>query len=184
MQDGDFLRRRHARQRLLQLQRFFDGLVDEAFDRLLAPGFERVLAEAAAETLGAREADAEHLAALAIEHLNAGVAEKLVQLVLLARVPVVIAEHGDDRYFHGAGQFLEQDLSFFGRAVVGEVAAQEQDVGAVGDLREEGLEGALRSFGAVQIGDGRDAHAFFRRGGFFGLPHVFPSRQKLFEPAG
>src|SRR5262245_27189040 len=55
--------------------------------------------------------------------------------------------------------------------MIGEVAAEEQEIRELGDHREQRLESALRSPGAVQIGDGRDTHTFFRRGRFFRLTH-------------
>ena len=46
-----------------------------------------------------------------------------------ARLVVVIAEHADDRNLDAADQFARKLGGFFGQAVVGQVAAQQQDVG-------------------------------------------------------
>ena len=62
---------------------------------LFAPRAERAPAEAAGEALDAGEADAVDLGRVAVEHGDAGVGEDLLDLVLLARLVVVVAEHAD-----------------------------------------------------------------------------------------
>src|SRR5262249_36121330 len=85
VQHGDTLRRAQPGQGRLQLQGLLDGLIDEVLDDLLAPRFQGVPAEAAAEALDAREADAVQLADVAVEDVDAGVAQDALDLVLLAR---------------------------------------------------------------------------------------------------
>src|SRR5438128_10098557 len=84
MQDRDLLRRLKTRQRLLELERLFDPLVDEALYGVFAPGFERVPAEAAAEAFDAGKADALHLAVVSVEHLDACGDEHFLDLVLFS----------------------------------------------------------------------------------------------------
>ena len=86
-------------------------LLHELLHAGLAPGAERAAAEAAGETLHAGESDARDLDGLAIEHLHARVGQDAAHLGLLARLVVVIAEHGDDRNAHDRGQLLREDAA-------------------------------------------------------------------------
>ena len=82
------------RERRFQLQRLVDRLLDELLDRRLAPGSERAPAEAAGEPLDAGEADPVHLDGVAVEHLMPASTRICADLVLLARLVVVVAQHG------------------------------------------------------------------------------------------
>ena len=81
------------RQRGLELQRLVDRFVHELLDDVLAPRPERAPAEAAGETLDSGEADAMNLGGVAVEDDHPGVGQDLGDLVLLAGLEVVIAEH-------------------------------------------------------------------------------------------
>src|SRR5262249_36916393 len=94
-----------------------------------APGAERVRAEAAREALRAREADAMDLAAAAVEDAYPGPGEDLRHLGRLSRLVVVIPEHRHDRDARGGPHHLGEHARLFGRAVVGEIAAEKQHVG-------------------------------------------------------
>ena len=56
----------------------------------------------------------------------------------------MVAKHGDHRDVDGRGQLARQDARLLGQPVVGEVTAQQQDVGGVTDLGEQRVKRALR----------------------------------------
>ena len=90
--------------------------------------------------------------------------EDLDDLPLLAGFEVVIAEDGDDRDLERRDELLDEGARLFGEAVVGQVAAQGQDVGRVVDLRKERLQGAGRRGAAVvQIAERGDTDDVLRR---------------------
>ena len=79
-------------QRGLELERLVHGLAHEALHDVLAPGLERPLPEAPAEPLHAGDADTRDLAAVSVEHGDPRLAEDLHDLLMLARLVVVVAE--------------------------------------------------------------------------------------------
>ena len=93
--------------------------------------------EAAHEALGADDPDlgltqVEYdVVVVLVHHDHAGVLEHRGELVGAVDVPVVVAEHGDDRDVEVAHD-VGDDLGLLGLAVGGQVAGQEHDVGAVG----------------------------------------------------
>ena len=58
--------------------------------------------------------------------------EDLPDLVLLARLVVVVAQHGDVGILSCGRQLLDEHLRLLGQAVVGQVAAEDQHVGRSG----------------------------------------------------
>ena len=84
----------------------------------------------------------QHFAGFAVEHRDAGAGEDVAHLELLVGFVVVIAEHRDCRHAQRR-QLLRENARFVGKAVIGQVAGQQQEVGGLGDLREERLERAL-----------------------------------------
>src|SRR5918993_4736214 len=81
-------------QRGLELQCFIQGLAHELLDQCFAPGSERPSTKSPGKSLDPRKTDPEHLSRLAIEDVHARVAEDLGYLALLARLIIVIAQHG------------------------------------------------------------------------------------------
>jgi hypothetical protein len=136
--------RPQPRERGLELQRFVHGLLHEQLDRVLAPGAERAAAEAARETFDAGKAHAFDLRGFAVKHRHTGVDENLPDLVLLARLVIVIPEDCDDRNLDCGRELTGEDARFVRQAVIGEIAAQRQHIRAAADLGEKGLESALR----------------------------------------
>ena len=65
---------------------------------------------------------------VAVEHPDAGLAQDLPDLVLLAALEVVVAQHADHRDAHRAVDLARQALRLLGQAVVGQVAAEHQHV--------------------------------------------------------
>ena len=160
-----------TRERRLELERFLDRLVHEVLDDLLAPRPERAAAESAAEAANAGEADAAKLPRVAVEHVDADVGEDPRDLAFLSGLEVVIPEHGDDGDFRRR-EILREDARLFGQAVVGEIAAQHQHVGRLGDLAEQRLKASLRGLRVVDVAQrgeaddvGLDAHASLDREG-------------------
>ena len=70
----------------------------------------------------------------------------------------MVAEHGDHRHvgLDDPTELSGQYVGFIGQAIVHQVAAQGDHVGALGHLGEERLQRALRRLGAVQVAYGRD----------------------------
>jgi len=121
--------------------------------RKLHEAAEYAAAEPAGEAFDAGEADPVDLGRLAVEHRDADVAEDLADFVLAAGLVIVVAEHGDDGDLHGRGELARQDARLVGKAVVGEVTAEHQDVCVARDLGEQRLKRALRVPRDVQIAD-------------------------------
>jgi hypothetical protein len=130
--------------------------VDELLDDPFTPRLERALAEAAPEALEPDEADAPHLAGFTVEHLGAAVEQDLENLRLLARFVLVVSEHGQDRDLRRR-EVLDKEPRLVREPVVGDVPAQEQHVGPLPDLGEEGLHRSLRAGAVVDVAEGRDA---------------------------
>ena len=153
-----------ARERGLELQRFVDRFVHELLDDLFAPRTERPAPEAAGEALDAGEADPEDLGGVAVEHDDAGVLEDPGDLALLARFEVVVAEDGDDRNLDGGKQLLDEAARLFDQAVVGQVAAEDENVGRLANLGEQRLQRSRRRRAAVvQIAERGDTNGVLRR---------------------
>ena len=158
---GDLVLHPQPRHRALQLQRLVDRLVDERLDRVLAPRAERPRPKASAEPLDPGEADPLDLDGVAVQHLDAALAEDPGHLVLLAGLEVVIAEDRHDRHADAA-QLADQDVGLLGQAVVAQVAAEDQDVGMLGDGGEDRLQRALRVLRAVDVANRRQPHRSVR----------------------
>ena len=137
------------RERRFQLQRFVDGFANEPLDDLLAPGSERPPPEAAAKSFHAGKTDAADLDGVAIEHGEARVHEDFPHVVLLIRFVVVIAEHGHHWNLQDTRELAHQCSSFVDKTVVGEVAAQREDVGRLADLGQERLKRPRRHGPAI-----------------------------------
>src|SRR5438046_10589075 len=97
MEQRDEARRPQPRERRLELQRLVDRLADELLDNRFAPRPQRALPEPAAETLHPRDPDAAQLAGVAVEYMQAAIDENLAHFVGLARLQIVIAQHGRRR---------------------------------------------------------------------------------------
>ena len=153
VQQRNPLRRAKARQRGFELQRLVDGLVHELLDDRLSPRSERTRPEPATETLDAGDADALQLAGVTVENGQAGIGQNPAHLILLARLEIVIAEHGDGGNPERR-QLAGQHRRLFRQAVVGEVAGDQQDVGRLRNSGEERKKCSSRALRAVQIADG------------------------------
>jgi hypothetical protein len=118
---------------------FVGGLgIDSPHDRLAEVGKRRV-GEAADEALGAdhsegRAATVEHLPA-PVEDDDPGGSEHLDELAGPVRVPVVVAEHGDDRDLQIPARVREH-LGLLGFPEAGQVAGDEDCVDLAGNLPE------------------------------------------------
>ena len=144
-----------ARERGLELQRLAERLLHEVLDHGLTPRAERAASESAAEALHPCEADVLEHPAVAVEDLHAGVAEDLRDLFVLPRLVVVVSENGEHRHLHH-GELFGENVRFFGKAVVGEITAEEEQIGASLELREERSQMAGEVLGAVEIADRSD----------------------------
>ena len=68
----------------------------------------------------------------------------------------MVAQHGRDRHLQRR-QFFREHLRFLRKAVVGEIAGEEEHVSGGGNLRKQRLERALRRFRAMQVRERGDA---------------------------
>ena len=99
----------------------------------------------------------------------------LLDLGLLARFEVVVAEHADHRNLH-RGNLAGERLGFFGQPVVGQVPAQHQHVGGIADLREQRLQRPGDGVAAVvKIADRGDPDDVLRSG------HTPPGQHSVSE---
>ena len=135
----------------------------EFFDDLLTPRAERTPAETAPESLHPGESDALNLGRIAVEYGHARVREHLFDLALFAGLEIVIAEDADGRNAEVCGDVLGEDLRLFDIPVVGQIAAHQQYIGDLGDLREQRLQRTLRRFLDVKVSDCSDAQCVFVR---------------------
>jgi hypothetical protein len=94
---------------------------------------------------------------LAVEDGHASRAEDLGDFVGLARLEVVVPENGDDRQARRR-DLLRERVRLVGQPVIGEVAAQQENVGLRARLGEHRLQVPRRALRAVDVGHGRDAH--------------------------
>ena len=86
-----------------------------------------------------------------VHHDHAGFLKDRGELAGAVDVPVVVAEHGDDRDVEVADD-VGDDLGLLGLAVGGEVARQQDHVGAVAEARE-GRRRTLAVVGALAVVD-------------------------------
>ena len=137
--------------------------MDELLDDLLAPRAEGAPSEAAAKALDAAESDAFDFDGVSVEHRDAGVGQDLDDLVLLPALEIVIAENANGRDTERGGYVLRKDARLFRSSVVGEIAAQQEDVRRLRDFREQLQHRALRRLLDVNVGNGRDSQRIFLR---------------------
>src|SRR4029079_10719156 len=83
----------------------------------------------------------EDLGAVAIERHHTAVVEHPADLFLLRRFEVVITENCDHRNLEHR-HLAQERARFVGEAVVGQIAAEHQDVGGLADLAEKRLQRA------------------------------------------
>ncbi len=129
-------------------------------------GPERAGAEAAAEALDAGEADTRDLDRVAVEQVDAAITQHLADGVVLTRFVVVVAEHGHDRHVHALRQRPEKSLGFLDPAVIGQVAADGEDVRLRGGAGEQRRVVIRRMPSVMEVGDRSDSD---RRGGVGGV---------------
>jgi hypothetical protein len=111
----------------------------ELLDDVFTPWTERSPAKAAGESLDPGEPDAEDLGAVAIENGDTCIGENRSHLLLLRRLEIVIAQNGDDGDLED-GEFANESARFFCETEVGQVAADDEHVGALVDLCEQRLQ--------------------------------------------
>ena len=100
-------------ERMLEAQGMVDRLLDEGLDRPLAERIEHAAVEAAGKALDPGEADAADLVHLVLEELDAGGAQRPLDLVAAIGVVIVVAEHRQHRDRAGA-ELLDQRLGLAG----------------------------------------------------------------------
>ena len=136
MEHGDAAVGAQRAQRILELARFLHRLVDERLDDRLAERRQLTAAKAAEEALHPGKADTVDLVRLLVEHDHPGAVEDLAHDFRLPAFVIVVAKHAE----HGDGARLDvlgEDFRLARAAEIGEVAAQQQDVGMAGNLAEQ-----------------------------------------------
>jgi hypothetical protein len=144
--------------------------VDRPHDRLAEVGQRRVR-EATHEALGADHTDLRRPAVkhcpAPVEHDDPGSGEDVDDLVGPVRMPIVVAENGDDRDLQGAAGVGEH-LRLLGLSEGGQVAGDEDRVDLAGDTRESVGHRSTVLLAAVDVA---------RRGDPDGLPFRHPGQE-------
>lgn len=130
-------------ERRLELQCFVDRLADEVLDDVLAPGPKGATAKTTRETLDAGKAHAMDFGAVAIEHRHTGVDQNLADLDLLAGFEIMVAKNAHYRDLHPRSDLARERPRLVCESVIGQIPAEDKDVGALGDLCEQRLQGTL-----------------------------------------
>ena len=133
------------------------GNLDEGLDATFAEGHELVGREAAGEALGAGEAYAIDFKAVAIKQMDACNAKHAGELVLVATLVVVVAQHGDDGDVD-VFEDGEAGAHFFGKAVISEVAGDDERVRQIVDGRECAHVLLVILLLQVDVGNGCQSH--------------------------
>lgn len=136
-----------------------------ASDQPLTPGAKRPPSKPSGESLDPGEPDAEHFVRLSIEDVNSGVTQDPGNLALLARLVVMVAQHGHDRH-RDRPQRLSHEPSLFRVSPVGQVTAEGKHIGLLRYLAEQDLQGGVKSLSPkMDVADRGDAYrpCCFRR---------------------
>lgn len=157
VEHGDAALVRQFSQRLLEPQRLIERFLDKRFHERFAPGVEHPPAESAAKPSDSGEASTADLDRFAIEHGHAAFLQNLTHLLRLTRFEIVVAENADHRHAHRCAQISNQLVRFLGEAVIGQVAAEQENVGLLRDLFENFEQRAARMFPVMHIGNRGDA---------------------------
>src|ERR1700694_517101 len=144
-------------ERGLELELLGDAGVDELLERGLAEALELRVLEATRKTLDAGDAEALVLPGRSVEHVDAGGGELAANLGSVPGLEVMVAEHGALRDLELA-EFLDEPVRLLGRAVVGQIAGEQEDVGFVVDALEHVPNGLSGVGAAMEIPHGCDSH--------------------------
>jgi hypothetical protein len=125
--------------------------MDKLLDMLLAPGGQHVSSKAAGKSLDAGEANAHDFTAASIKNVHTCPGEDLVHNVLSPGFVIVISQDRDDRQLAENAERFGEEACFLGQAILGQVAAQQEYVSALGYLRKERLQAALGRFREVRV---------------------------------
>jgi len=144
-------------------QGLLDGVIHEALDLGLAPVAQGVGSEAARKALHAREADLRHFHRVSGQQRDARLGEDLRHLIGLAGFVVVVAQHAEHRHAYHA-ELLGEHMGLFRRSIVGQIPAQEQDVGRLVNLAEPRGKLPQRGLRAVKVPHGCETDRLFLLG--------------------
>src|SRR5690606_17408843 len=142
-------------ERGLQPNRLLERFLHERLERGLTKPADRVPTEPAAEALDPHESDVIDDRVLAVQDVDAAVAEHDSEFVDPPRLVIVVAEDSDDRDLD-AGHLLDEDLKLLGSTLIGEIATENEDVRFLVGASEEIEDLAPRSPAGVEITDGGD----------------------------
>ena len=138
-----------------------DRFLHELLHQRFAPGVEHAPAKAAGKPAHAGETYSFDFNAFAIKHGRAGLLENIADKPRLTGFKIMIAEDGENRHVHGRAKIDNQLLGFLGEAVIGQVAAEQEDIGFLRALREDIVQCATRMFAVMDIGNGSNAQFAF-----------------------
>src|SRR5205823_2332387 len=149
-------------QRLLQLELLGDAGVDERLHRFLPEPLQLRQLESAREPLDAGDTEVVEGPRLSVERVHSGIAEDFLHLGGRATLVIVIAEH---RALHHLDlrQLLGEPACLFHRAVVCQVAGEQEHFGFLVHSREGDGDVAARVRPAMEITDCGDAHRYVIR---------------------
>lgn len=129
VEEGDALRGMESAEGALEAEGLVYGFLNESLNEGFAPWIEHQLSEPAAKSADAGESDAVDLGSLAIEDLDAGFLQDIGDVGGVTGFVIVIAQDGEDRNRGVGAEILGEDLGFLDMAVVGEVAAEDENIG-------------------------------------------------------
>jgi len=99
-----------------------------------------------------------HLGGFAVEHRDAGVGEDLSYLVCFSGFKIMIAQHRHTGHAKRCSNLLCEHTGFLGESVVREVAAHDEEIGTLRDLRKDRGQSAVPRLADVDVAHGRKAH--------------------------
>lgn len=106
------------------IDRFLDKLLDEGF----TPCVQHASAEPSSESTNAGKTDAFDFDNGAIEHLNTSGVHDTPNQLHLAGFKVVIPDYGEYWNTNGRANICDEFFCFLSQTVIGQVAAEQQDV--------------------------------------------------------
>ena len=104
------------------------------------------------------EPDPPHLDGVAVEHNDPGVDQDSTDLVFMARLEVMIAQHGDDRQFRGNRQFLHEQVRLIRQTVIGQIAAEHEHIRERLGILEKGSDQPAGILAAMDVTDRSDSN--------------------------
>jgi hypothetical protein len=108
-------------------------------------------AETATETGDSGEAGSYDLDCFAIQHTDPSVIENFTNKFGLSRFEIVVTEDRQRRNSYGSTNIGREFLRFFGKSIISDVAAKQQDVSAARDLSKRFIHYSAGMFAVMKV---------------------------------